>query len=72
MTHIELSHRKSCDRSIRLGDIGRLFDIARQRRALTQLDDHILEDIGVSRKQAQAEATRPLWDAPANWFKQNH
>lgn len=46
---------------------GRTVAIARQRRRLAALDDHLLADIGVSRPQALAEATRPAWDAPTNW-----
>lgn len=72
MTHIALSRPKASNRSIGLGGIWRLAGIARQRRALAHLEDHILNDIGVSREQARAEAARPFWDAPANWFKQNH
>jgi uncharacterized protein YjiS (DUF1127 family) len=34
---------------------------SRQRRALTQLDDHALKDIGVTRRQATAEAAKPFW-----------
>lgn len=39
----------------------------RQRQTLARLDDAALEDIGVTRTQAMAEAKRPLWDAPAHW-----
>ena len=44
-----------------------LISLARQRRTLAALDDHILNDIGISRAQAEAEADRPVWDAPGNW-----
>lgn len=43
------------------------FDLYRQRRALAALDDHQLRDLGLTRAQAEAEAARPLWDAPAHW-----
>ncbi|HMJ43153.1 MAG TPA: DUF1127 domain-containing protein [Pseudolabrys sp.] len=33
----------------------------RQRRALAQLDDHLLEDVGLSREQARREAGKPFW-----------
>jgi uncharacterized protein YjiS (DUF1127 family) len=33
----------------------------RQRRALRELSDHLLRDIGVSRAEALCEATRPFW-----------
>jgi uncharacterized protein YjiS (DUF1127 family) len=34
---------------------------ARQRRVLMELSDHLLRDIGISRADAFAEATRPFW-----------
>jgi uncharacterized protein YjiS (DUF1127 family) len=34
---------------------------ARQPRALAQLDDNALKDIGVTRRQADAEASKPFW-----------
>jgi uncharacterized protein YjiS (DUF1127 family) len=37
-------------------------ELARQRRALLRLDDHMLKDIGVSRTDALREAERPFWD----------
>jgi len=39
----------------------------RSRRALAQLDSHILNDIGISRAQALSEAKRAVWDAPDRW-----
>ncbi len=39
----------------------------RQRRALKSLDSAALCDIGVTRAEAEAEAKRPVWDAPQNW-----
>ena len=41
--------------------------LARSRRRLPQLEDHILRDIGLTRDQANAEAQRPIWDAPSHW-----
>ena len=38
-----------------------------QRKALKSLDSAGLRDIGVTRAQAQAEAKRPVWDAPQSW-----
>ena len=38
-----------------------------QRQALKSLDSAVLRDIGVTRAQADAEAGRPIWDAPENW-----
>jgi len=33
----------------------------RQRDALNELDARLLDDIGVSRQEAQAEAEKPFW-----------
>jgi uncharacterized protein YjiS (DUF1127 family) len=33
----------------------------RQLQALTELDDHLLSDVGLSREQARGEAARPFW-----------
>jgi uncharacterized protein YjiS (DUF1127 family) len=33
------------------------------RRALLQLDDHMLRDIGLDRTRAEAMAARPFWRA---------
>ncbi|MFZ1427689.1 MAG: DUF1127 domain-containing protein [Geminicoccaceae bacterium] len=33
----------------------------RQRRALADLDDRSLRDIGLSRHQAECEAAKPFW-----------
>jgi hypothetical protein len=41
----------------------------RQRRHLSELDDALLKDIGVSRDQADTEARRPVWDVPAHWLQ---
>ena len=37
------------------------LDRVRQRRRLSQLDDHFLRDIGLTRAQAQEEARKPFW-----------
>lgn len=33
----------------------------RQRQALAELDEHLLNDVGLSREQARREAARPFW-----------
>ena len=35
----------------------------RQRRALLELSDHVLKDIGISRGEAEREGRRPFWMA---------
>ena len=49
------------------GWIRRSVDLSRQRRALAGLPPHLLEDIGLARRDALAEAHRPFWDAPDSW-----
>lgn len=44
-----------------------ILDVWRQRQHLKSLDGAALEDIGLSRKDAESEARRPIWDVPANW-----
>lgn len=39
----------------------------RERQQLLRLDATQLDDIGLNRDQAAAEAARPIWDAPATW-----
>jgi uncharacterized protein YjiS (DUF1127 family) len=39
-----------------------LRGIARQRRQLKLMDDYLLKDIGISRADAEREASRPFWD----------
>lgn len=48
--------------ALRLG-----LTVRRQRAALRKLDDAALHDLGLSRAQAESEAARPVWDAPARW-----
>lgn len=35
----------------------------RQRRALLELGDHLLKDIGLSRSEAEREGRKPFWRA---------
>lgn len=44
-----------------------LLALHRQRQALNDLDPHLLEDIGISRDAAEAEARRAPWDVPSTW-----
>jgi uncharacterized protein YjiS (DUF1127 family) len=41
--------------------ISGMFNRRRQRQALLELDDHLLDDIGLTREQAEQEARKPLW-----------
>lgn len=44
-----------------------IYSVWRSRRALAALDAAALNDIGLSYKDAQTEAKRPLWDVPQSW-----
>ncbi|WP_299730159.1 DUF1127 domain-containing protein [uncultured Tateyamaria sp.] len=46
-----------------------MLSVWRSRRALAQLDSRALDDIGISAKRAQTEASKPIWDVPATWRK---
>ncbi len=59
-------------RSRRLSLLGRLrllLTLRRHRRRLTQLDKHLLRDIGLSETEAMMEAERPFWDVPQHWLR---
>jgi uncharacterized protein YjiS (DUF1127 family) len=43
--------------------------IRRQRRRLTELDPHLLRDIGLSDADVRLEANRPFWDVPQHWLR---
>lgn len=49
------------------GAVANYAAIARQRHALSQLDDHLLQDIGLTQTEAKSEADRAPWDVPAHW-----
>ncbi|MEM7507316.1 MAG: DUF1127 domain-containing protein [Pseudomonadota bacterium] len=40
------------------------LQVIAERRALGQLDDTRLADIGITRAEAKREASRPFWDLP--------
>ncbi|UWQ76125.1 DUF1127 domain-containing protein [Leisingera sp. M658] len=40
-----------------------------QRRQLAKLDARALDDIGVTRAEADAEARRGFWSAPDHWSR---
>jgi uncharacterized protein YjiS (DUF1127 family) len=49
--------------------IADMIAINRQRRALKNLDEHMLRDIGITHIDALTEAEKPVWDVPAYWMK---
>lgn len=42
--------------------------LAAQRRQLANLDDALLDDIGLTRGEARREASRAPWDVPRHWL----
>ena len=40
------------------------LEVAAERRRLASLDEHILQDLGISRADALAESARSFWDLP--------
>ena len=52
--------RRACVRMRQLV-VGLCCERSAQRRALAELDDERLRDIGLTRAQAQAEAGKPFW-----------
>ena len=46
--------------------ISTAWKITRERRALANLDDRMLADMGISSDSAAHEAARPFWDLPGN------
>lgn len=42
-----------------------MVEISRERAALAKADAKTLEDLGITRAEAEAEASRPFWDVPA-------
>lgn len=69
MTMLTATHRAIPARRSVLSGLKSLFAINRQRQTLRTLDARALDDIGVTRTEADAEAARPFWDAPATWYR---
>jgi uncharacterized protein YjiS (DUF1127 family) len=38
-----------------------MFQRQHQRQALLELEDHLLDDLGLTREQAEQEARKPFW-----------
>lgn len=66
-----LSHSRSAARSPlhRRVSLLDLLSLSRQRRALGSLDARALEDLGLTRSEAETEARRPFWDVPGHWLR---
>lgn len=48
--------------------VGRYSSVFREKRALKNLDDRLLKDIGISRADRDAVLKQP-WGAPDHWSK---
>ena len=59
---IMTQHRSGLHHTSRRVSLGQIFALYRERRALARLDDTALADIGLTREEADAEASRPIWD----------
>jgi uncharacterized protein YjiS (DUF1127 family) len=46
------------------------FEVSRQRRALLDLDAHLMEDLGLTEADVRREANKAPWDIP--WDVPNH
>ena len=69
LAHTDCTSR-TATRSARKGLLETLLTwtgLSRQRRALADLADTQLRDIGVSRSEAETEANRAVWDVPHQW-----
>ncbi|AGI67136.1 hypothetical protein OAN307_c14600 [Octadecabacter antarcticus 307] len=50
--------------TVHMPSIATVFAVWTQRRALANLDDARLKDLGISPQDAAIEAARPFWDLP--------
>ena len=68
MAHTISNHRIAAPRGFSpVTRLKHLFAIQKERLALGRLEDAALKDIGVTRAEANREASRTVWDAPAHW-----
>ena len=70
MAFLSTSRSETCPKPYLRAPRASLIDmlsLARQRRALKRLDNTALDDLGLTRLDAQKEARRPLWDVPSHW-----
>ncbi|WP_298859545.1 DUF1127 domain-containing protein [uncultured Sulfitobacter sp.] len=63
---IALTQSASSQRPARLS-LRSALALLRSRRALAALAPEQLQDVGLTSEEAQAEAQKPVWDAPASW-----
>lgn len=44
-----------------------ILSLRRERKRLALLDDHLLRDLGLTKREAEEEASRAMWDVPHHW-----
>ena len=69
MTYLSNTRTKTAFRRTARVSLLDLFSLARQRRELANLSEHMLTDIGKTRNDAEVEARRGFWDVPDHWLK---
>ncbi len=47
--------------------VAQVLRVRRQRHHLSELDAHMLRDIGLSEGDVAREIDRPIWDVPSQW-----
>ncbi|MVO17008.1 DUF1127 domain-containing protein [Parasedimentitalea huanghaiensis] len=67
MTYITNSCATAPSRPTLIAGLTARLAVWKQRRALKALNDTALEDIGLTRREANLEAKRTFWDAPETW-----
>ena len=59
---ISQSRGSRCSVTVALGWLEHQLERRRSRKALLEMSDEMLKDIGLSRSDADGEARRPFWD----------
>ena len=67
MTYINHTCATAPSRPTLIAGLTARLAVWKQRRTLKVLDDSALKDIGLTRREANAEARRTFWDAPESW-----
>ncbi len=67
MTYISSTSAKYARPAQKRTSVLSILTLWRSRQHLKSLDDRALQDIGLTRAEADAEATRPIWDVPHTW-----
>jgi uncharacterized protein YjiS (DUF1127 family) len=68
--HVNIAHHSHhFSISYLLDYLRTMIAVRSQRQSLDRLDDHMLDDLGISRTEAQSEAARPAWDVPHYWMR---